>query len=167
MNALLTKITSAILGGGEGKLLNAAADLIDKSTFSKEEKEQKKLEFAEMNLADKQHQVEAALKETELILEDIQNSRDANVKIQESAMASWFSKNVGYILDLFLGLVWGAVTIFIIAKALKIAGDNVDMTAVLSIYSTITAVFMMTMSFHRGTSKGSEDKSKELKDIRK
>jgi len=88
------------------------------------------------------------------------------IKIQESDKASWLAKNVGYILDLFLGLIWGTVTIFIIAKAFKVIHNDADMTAVLSIYGTITAVFMISLQFHRGTSKGSEDKSKELKEMR-
>ena len=95
-------------------------------------------------------------------LADTQDARDANARIQESDKASWLSKNVGYILDLFVALVWGSLTVYLGARALKLASADVDLTAVLSLYSTVTAVFMMTMGFHRGTSRGSQDKDKQI-----
>lgn len=105
---------------------------------------------------------ELALQETEAYLKDVQSARDANVQIQMSDKASWWAKNTAYFLDIFLGLIWGTTTIFLLARALKLAGQDADLTAVLSIYSTVTAVFMICLNFHRGTSKSSEDKGKQI-----
>jgi len=148
-------------------LIKNVSEAVDKFVDTKAEKAERDIKLQEMVNNYNLELTKLANESDKQFLADIQNSRDANVKIQESDKSSWLAKNVGYILDLFLGVIWGAVTAFIVAKALKLAGDNIDMTAVLSIYGTITAVFMMTMSFHRGTSKGSEDKSKELRNYRK
>lgn len=100
MNPLITKITSAILGGGEGKLLNAATDLLDKSTFSKEEKENLKLELIKLDLEDKQKQADMAIKETELILKDTENARA--MQIAALGQEDKFSKRFIYYLASFV-----------------------------------------------------------------
>ncbi len=95
-------------------------------------------------------------------LVDTQNARDDNAKIQESPNASWLAKNVGYILDLFLGTIWGSITITIIAKAFKLVGAEIDWTTILSIYSTVTALFGTSLNFHRGSSAGSKAKAEQI-----
>ena len=102
MNPIFEKIGNAILGGGEGKLLNAASDLIDKSTFSKEEKEQMKIDMLRLDLEDKQKQAELALKETELILNDNANARA--MQIAALNQDDKFSKHFIYYLAAFIVL---------------------------------------------------------------
>lgn len=155
-----------IFSGKAAEIATSVTDGLDKLFTSKEEKLAAQLKIEEQVNSHIEKMTELANTEVELYLKDTQSARDANVAIQNSDKASWLAKNVGYILDLFLGAIWGSITIFIIAKALKLVDSSADMTAVLSIYGTVTAVFMMSMNFHRGTSKGSEDKSKELKELR-
>lgn len=96
-------------------------------------------------------------------LADVADARNSNVKIQESQFASWMAKNVPYILDLFVMLIWGSMTIFIIAKAINLVNDDsIDWTAILGIYSGVTALATQVLSFHRGSSQGSKDKTKVL-----
>lgn len=96
-------------------------------------------------------------------LADVADARNSNVKIQESQFASWMAKNVPYILDLFVMLIWGSMTIFIIAKAINLVSDEtIDWTAILGIYSGVTALATQVLSFHRGSSQGSKDKTKAL-----
>jgi hypothetical protein len=102
MNPLLTKITNAVLGGGEGKLINAATNLIDKSVYSKEEKDAMKLDFARLEFEDKQAQANAALKETELILNDNANARA--MQIEALKQDDKFSKHFIYYLAAFIVL---------------------------------------------------------------
>jgi len=180
MPGILTALKGVISGKGP-ELVKAVGDGLDNLFTSKEEKailENKKSEIEallqEKIMAHEERVEEIAIEKLKVeidrekaYLADTQDARMNNTKIQESDKASWLSKNVGYILDLFLGAIWGTVTVFIVAKAFKIIDSNADMTAVLSIYGTITAVFMISLQFHRGTSKGSEDKSKELKEIRR
>lgn len=103
-----------------------------------------------------------AIDETKAYLADTQDARAANAKIQESEKASWLSKNVAYMIDLFLTALWGTVTIILFLKIFKIAAAEVDMISLMALHGTVTAVFMTVLNFHRGTSKGSEDKGKQL-----
>lgn len=101
-------------------------------------------------------------------LADVQSSRDANVKIQESDKASWLAKNIAYCIDIWMALIWGIFTIYVAALWAKvISSASVDFTGILSLYSTVTAVFMITVNFHRGTSQGSQDKQKLLDKLQK
>jgi len=160
MNPLITKITSAILGGGEGKLLNAAADLIDKSTFSKEEKEQKKMEFAEMNLADKQHQVEAALKETELILGDNANARA--MQIEALKQDDNFSKRYLYYLASFI--IVATVSFGVLLFFVSVPKQNqrmVEMFADVFLF----AGAMTVLNFFFSSTVGSRKNADALRDV--
>jgi len=101
-------------------------------------------------------------------LADVQSARDANVHIQESDKASWLAKNIAYCIDIWMALIWGIFTIYVAALWAKvISSTSVDFTGILSLYSTVTAVFMITVNFHRGTSQGSADKQKLLDKLTK
>lgn len=155
-------ILSTIFSGGASELVKSVGSVIDNLTTSKEEKEAAKLALQqEINRHSETIEAEAN-KIYEAELKDMQSARDANARIQESDKASWWAKNTAYFLDVFIGLVWGSITIFIAAKALKLVGANMDMTGILSLYSTVTAVFMICLNFHRGTSAGSAAKQKQL-----
>ncbi len=97
-------------------------------------------------------------------LKDTENARDSNVKIQESDKASWLSKNVAYMMDIFIMLLWGTLTSYLLIVMLKIVQkeQGVDYTAVTAIWGAVTAVATTVINFHRGSSRGSEDKSKQL-----
>jgi len=151
------------------KVVDAAdtiANIADKFIQTKEEKDAFSLELlqAKADIESKASTLEKDI--DEMYLKDTQDARNANARIQESENASWLSKNVGYILDLFLATLWGTITVIMFLKVFKIAAQEVDMISLMSLHGTVTAVFMMSVSFHRGTSRGSEDKSKELKAIR-
>lgn len=109
------------------------------------------LEFAKLNL-----------EEAKAYMADTQDARANNSRIQESEKASWLAKNVAYMIDLFLTVLWGGVTIILFLKIFKVAAQEVDMISLMALHGTVTAVFMTVLNFHRGTSKGSEDKSKQL-----
>lgn len=105
-------------------------------------------------------------KQYEVMLADTADARNLDIKKQESSNASWLSKNVAYLLDIFVALVWGSLTVFLLAKALKLVqAEHVDLTGVYGIYTGVTAVFMTIINFHRGSSKSSEDKSKQINDM--
>lgn len=151
-----------ILGANTGNLIEKVGNTVDKFVTTSAEKEQLKQEMLKLIQDHEVNLANIGEQELEVYIKDIQSARDTNVKIQDSEKSSWLSKNVAYILDIFLGAIWGTVTVFIVGKALKIIDNPVDMTAVLSIYGTITAVFMTVINFHRGSSKGSEDKTKQI-----
>jgi hypothetical protein len=155
-------IISKILSSGAGDLIEQVGNTVDKFVTTGAEKEKMKEEMLKVVNEHEEKIAELGEKELEAYLKDTQSARDANVAIQNSDKASWLSKNVAYMIDLFLTLIWGSITIFIVGKVLKLIDSNVDMTVVLSIYGTVTAVFMTVLNFHRGTSRGSEDKQKTI-----
>lgn len=156
-------ILSNIFSGGASELVKTVGGVIDNLTTSKEEKEAAKLALQkEINRHAETMDAEAN-KVYEAELRDTQSARDANARIQESDKASWWAKNTAYLLDVFIGLIWGLITFFLVARALHLAETiQVDLTAVLSIYSTVTAIFMVCLNFHRGTSAGSAAKQKQI-----
>lgn len=96
-----------------------------------------------------------------LDLQDVANSRGANVKIQESQFASWMAKNVPYLIDMFIMIIWGSLTIYFAARFLNIIKtETVDLSPLLGIYSGVTALATQVLNFHRGSSMGSR-----LKDV--
>ncbi len=160
---VLPGFISKIFGGGAKDIISSVGDVIDNLTLSKEEKEALRIKLIEATNSHVEKMAALTQSETEAYLKDTQDAREANARIQESDKSSWLAKNVAYILDLFLGLVWGTMTIYILARVLNlIKTENVDLTGVYGLYSTVTAVFMTVLNFHRGTSRGSEKKTETI-----
>lgn len=156
--SFLTKLFS----GNASTLIDSVSKGIDSLTMSKEEKEQFKIDTLK---AINDHQEKLAVQaqaELDSYLKDTQSARDANVAIQNSDKASWLSKNVGYIIDLFLTILWGTITLILFLKIFKVAAESVDMISLMALHGTVTAVFMTIVNFHRGTSKTSADKDKTI-----
>ena len=151
-----------IFAGKTGTLVEKVGGVIDNLTLSKEEKEKFKIDTLTAINSHEEKMAEAYAKQFELEIKDMADARDSNVKIQESGNASWLAKNVGYILDLLIGGIWSALTLVIIGKAFKLVGADVDWATVLSVYSTVTAVFMTCLNFHRSSSAGSKQKDDRL-----
>lgn len=77
---------------------------------------------------------------------------------------SWLSENVAFILDLIVVFVWSVLSIYIAGKFLGIikAQVGVDFSGVLGVYAAVCAQMSTTMGWHRGSSKSSDDKSKQI-----
>ena len=158
----------SLFSAGAEKLVSAVGSSLDNLLTSKEEKETIKLAITqEINrnmevISNQANDLEKAY------LADVQSARDANVHIQESDKASWLAKNIAYFIDIWMALIWGIFTIYVAALWAKVISTAaVDFTGILSLYSTVTAVFMITVNFHRGTSQGSADKQKLLDKLAK
>ncbi len=109
---------------------------------------------------------DASQAELDSVLKDVQSAREVNARIQESEKASWLSKNMAYIMDILVSIVWAGFTLYLGLRAINLIDKtDIDLTAVLSLYSTVTAVFMISMNFHRGTSRGSEKSGDALRQI--
>lgn len=79
----------------------------------------------------------------------------------------WWAKNVAFVIDLTIIGVWASMTIYIIAHQFGIikAEHTADYSGVLGVYAGVTGLATQVVSFHRGSSKGSEDKSKQISDM--
>lgn len=151
-----------IFSGGASELVKTISNTVDEFNLSGEEKEKFKIEILSATNSHLEKMAALSQSELEAYLKDTQSARDANAKIQESDKASWLAKNVAYMIDLFLAALWGTVTIILFLKVFKIAAAEVDMISLMALHGTVTAVFMTVVNFHRGTSKGSEDKQRQL-----
>lgn len=153
---------SKIFSGGADKLIGTIGGIVDNLTLSKEEKEQLKIDLIK---AQNEHEIklaEIAEKETEAYLADVKNSRDSNVQIQTSDKVPVFIKFVPYVIDCFVFIVWGGLTIWIAGTWLNIIkrDASVNFEGVMGLYAAVTGIAMTVLNFHRGSSKSSDDKQK-------
>jgi hypothetical protein len=92
------------------------------------------------------------------------SAREMNAKIQGDK-PSWLAKNIGYLIDILLVVVWAILTFYIVGRALHIIdteGKTVDFTTVLGIYAGVSTMCGTVVNFHRGSSQGSSDKQKTI-----
>lgn len=154
----------ALLSAGLSAVAGKIAAAVDRRVTSRAEREELKAELAQELHRYEQELLELAAQAEREQLADLQHARRAAVDLQAVTTASWLSRNVAYLLDLFLATIWGACTIYLVLRALKLVdGAQLDLTGVLAIYSTVTATFMTSLTFHRGTSRGSEVKDAALR----
>jgi hypothetical protein len=101
-------------------------------------------------------------------LADVSNARETNAKIQGDK-PSWLAKNLAYIIDLFVAMLWGGLTCYLMVIMLNLAPKQmgVDYTAVTAVWGGVTGLFTTVLNFHRGSSQGSADKQKLIDKMQK
>jgi hypothetical protein len=80
------------------------------------------------------------------------------------------AKITPYIIALFVGLIWGAMTCYIIARAFKLVDTGInspDMTAISGMYAAITGTFSIVLNFFFGSSASSRAKDETIATIAK
>ena len=162
IGGFLTKV----FGGKAAEIATSVTDGLDKLFTSKEEKLEAQLKVQESIQSHLEKMTTLAQSEVDMYLKDTQDARANNAAIQNSDKASWMAKNIAYVIDIILTTLWSSVTVILFLKIFKIAATEVDMISLMALHGTVTAVFMTVLNFHRGTSKGSEDKSRELKELK-
>lgn len=161
-------IWDKLFGSGAKGLVDSVGTALDGLITNKEELAAAKL-AAEKEVNRHIETIGANVtRELELQLQDVANSRDANVKIQESEHASWLSKNTGYCLDVFITLIWAGLTFYIAAKYLNIIKmqAGVDFSGVWGLYASVTGLMTIVLSWHRGSSRGSAEKSATIEKMK-
>ncbi len=126
-----------------------------------------------MDPADKAEGLKLANEAEELHLREmkINNMNTANARAMELALQgsapSYMAKNVSYWIDIFVTLVWGAMTLYLIGRLLNLikADEHVDTTAVLAMYAGVSAQFGTVMNFHRGSSSSARQKDNVIQNI--
>lgn len=87
--------------------------------------------------------------------------------MNEKQMRFFNKETIVYFIAIIVTIIWGSVTCFLIAKALKLVGESADLTAVLSIYATVTAVFGTVLNFYFGSTKGSQERTAQMVEMAK
>lgn len=142
---------------------DAAASVIDSINAPKEAREEAKLNW-QKEFNRHMEAINANASDIEkAYLADVQGARDANAKIQGDK-PSWLARNLAYLVDAFVTILWGGLTCYLMAVMLNLAPKQmgVDYTAVTAVWGAVSATFTTILNFHRGTSRGSEDKQKML-----
>lgn len=154
-----------LIAGKGSDIIRSVGEVADQFITTPHEKEQFNAELQkEVNRHTEAMAVEAT-RELEVYTKDMANARDMNSRIQESEKASWLSKNIAYLLDAFVGVLWGTITVILFLKVFKVTAENVDMVSLMALHGTVTAVFMISMNFHRGSSIGSERKQRQIEKL--
>ena len=74
------------------------------------------------------------------------------------------SRNIAYYLALMVTTVWATMTLYITFKLLGIikVQQGVDFSGILGIYAGVTGLATHIIGYYFGSSKGSDDKSKQI-----
>jgi hypothetical protein len=103
----------------------------------------------------------AALELIKIEKADMADARNMNVKIQESENASWLAKNAAYILDFAVFSLAAFMVVGLFFVEIPERNERIlDITT-----GTVLGILGTTYAFHRGSSKSSEDKTKEMHKI--
>ncbi len=147
-----------IIEGGLKGLGDTAKGIIGEVLDGKKDKAQALLEIDKEANRAAEAIMSDATKQIELENADRENARNSNAKIQESEHASWMSKNVAYIIDLTLLVTFLIMMAVIIYKVVPDENKEIFYMA----FGSLISYLGTTITFHRGTSKGSEDKQKTM-----
>lgn len=157
----------SLFTGGASTLIDSAKGIISQFKLSPEQEKQFTLDLEKEVNRHMEALESNVTRAQELENADRDSARDMNAKVQDSEKASWMAKNIAYILDVLVGLVWASLTLYIAAISARLIETKADFTGILSLYSTVVAVFMISLNFHRGTSRGSEKKQEMIDRMRK
>jgi hypothetical protein len=148
--------------GSATELVKTIGGVIDNLNLSPEEKLQAQLAMEQAANSHAEKMAELAIHELEVEAANTASARDSNVKIQESEHASWLARNTAYILDFIItGVFVGAIAVVV---WIIIPEDNKEIFYTL--IGVLGAKFGDIINFHRGSSKGSEDKQKTIDRMR-
>jgi len=105
----------------------------------------------------------------EAALKDVQDARNTEIKLNEATSASWLSKNMVAILAFFVSAVWGSLTVYLLLNMLNLIAinPNVNMTAVLGVYSALSGSEGIILNFFFGSSSSSQKKDDTIATIAK
>lgn len=157
MKGLLTKI----IGGKGADIIESVGEVADRFITTGQEKDEFKAEVQkEINRHVEAMNAEAN-KELELYLADTANAREMNARIQDSDKASWLSKNIAYMIDALLILSFIVMLIMIFNRVVPESNKELFYTG----FGLLGGYVGTVINFHRGTSKGSETKQKQLEKL--
>lgn len=166
---LFTGGTSGAVEGGLKGIGDIADGIISKFKADPTKVAELKEDIQQAMMADRMEMEKIAEAKYEAQLKDIEDARNMQIKLNQSAMASWLSKNINPLLALFVSLIWGAMTVYLVLRMLNFiaANPNVNMTAVLGVYSAISGTMGILMNFYFGSSHSSQSKDETIATIAK
>lgn len=111
--------------------------------------------------------VNEANRQRDAELLDDQNARQMEMAVAEAKSSSWLEKNIVPILAIFVEMIWGSLTVYLLLNMLNLISinPNVNMTALLGVYSGLCGIAGVIVNFYFGSSKSSQLKDDTISKI--
>lgn len=138
------------------EIIESVGDTLDKVFTNKEELATVKNEIEKEINRHIETLNQNSIEAQKSVLNDIANSREANVKIQESDKSSWLSKNIGYLIDITLLFAVIVMMYTIFYKTVPETNKEIFYMA----FGAILSFLGTSITWHRGSSHGSVEKQK-------
>ena len=145
------------LGIGKGELVKNIGDVIDKFIQTPEEKQKASIELTKIINEHEQKMSETAVKELEVILKDNDSARNRQVQIATSEQAPLLNKIVTPILALGVIILTFVLFYMVMFKSLGAEKD-----IVIYILGVLSAISTQIVSYYFGSSRGSDEKQKQI-----
>ena len=145
------------LGIGKGELVKNIGDVIDKFVQTPEEKQKASIELTKIINEHEQKMSETAVKELEIILKDNDSARNREVQIATSEQAPLLNKIVTPILALGVIILTFVLFYMVMFKSLGAEKD-----IVIYILGVLSAISTQIVSYYFGSSRGSDEKQKQI-----
>ena len=145
------------LGIGKGELVKNIGDVIDKFIQTPEEKQKASIELTKIINEHEQKMSETAVKELEVILKDNDSARNREVQIATSEQAPLLNKIVTPILALGVIILTFVLFYMVMFKSLGAEKD-----IVIYILGVLSAISTQIVSYYFGSSRGSDEKQKQI-----
>lgn len=152
---------ASIFSTGASELVKSVSSLIDGVTTTKEEKAILNLDLQKVILEHEEKMVQMASDELKNYLLDVQNAREVNVKIQDSKNASWLSKNVLYILALFITIGFFSLLSYMLLR--EVPAGNKDVLNIL--LGSLGTAWITIIGYFFGSSAGSKTNADSIRKI--
>lgn len=142
----------------KGIAANGAANLVEKLGEAGDKLFTNKEELTKLVNEHIEKMTALSVSETEAFLKDTDSARQQNIAIQTSDKASWLSKNLAYLIDILI------VGSFIVAlfQIFKVIVPEANKELFYTAFGVLCSQLGQIVSFHRGSSKSSDDKTKML-----
>lgn len=150
-----------LISGKGSDIIESVGNVADKFITTGQEKAEFNAELQKEVNRHVETLISESNNELQMYLSDVANSREMNTKIQESDKASWLSKNIAYMIDALLILSFIAMLIMIFNRVVPESNKELFYTG----FGLLGGYVGTVINFHRGTSKGSENKQRQLDKI--
>jgi hypothetical protein len=147
-----------LISGKGSEIITSVGEVADKFITTKQEKEEFNAEIQKEVNRHLEAMTAETNKEIQMYLNDVADAREMNTKIQDSDKASWLSKNIAYCLDIVFVSAFIFMLVLIFLRAVPEANKELFYTG----FGLLGGYVGTVINFHRGTSRGSENKQKQL-----
>jgi VIT1/CCC1 family predicted Fe2+/Mn2+ transporter len=151
-----------LLSGGAGDLVNAVGNVVDNVSTTKEEKMQLELERQKAEMQFQVDMAKLSSEERQMYLQDTQGARQMAVGVQTSDAAPWLAKHISTILAMGTTVLTFLLFYFVIFKRVT---SDMNKELIYYILGVLSAIVTQIFSFYFGSSQGSADKHRFIKDI--